>query len=77
MSLYLKLDLSVYKMSCMRCWLPSNSFNSVIYQNLSSFQVYIELFPFSINAHARNIEAQKFLQRKFLESFDCEKVKEL
>ena len=44
MFMYLKFDFSGYEMSCMRCWLPPNSINSVIYQDLSSFQVYVELF---------------------------------
>ena len=41
---HLNFDFSVSKMSCMWYWLPSNSLTSVIYQDLSSFQVYMELF---------------------------------
>ena len=35
MFMYLKFDLSVYELSCMKFWLPSNSLNVV--------QVYMEL----------------------------------
>ena len=46
MFMYLKFDLSVYEMSCMQCWLPSNSLNYGIYRDLLSFQVCIELSHF-------------------------------
>ena len=38
----------MYEMSCMQCWLLSNSMNSVMYQDSSSFQVFIEFFHFQL-----------------------------
>ena len=55
--MYLKFDLSVYELSCMRCCLPSNRLDSVNYHDLLSFQVYKELY-----AHAQNIGIQKFMK---------------
>ena len=63
--MHLKFDSSVYEMSCVRCWLPSNSLNSVIYQDLSSFQVYIGLFHFPLMCMHKSFSAgQKNLLKK-------------
>ena len=48
MFMYRKFDLSVYKMSCMLCRLLFDSLTSVIYEDLSSLQVNMELFHFSL-----------------------------
>ena len=74
MFMYLKFDFSGYEMSCMRCWLPPNSINSVIYQDLSSFHVHIELShlsSFQVYIESR----KKIVVRKSLESFDTGIVK--
>ena len=49
----------MFEISCMRSWLPFISLNSVIYGDLSSFQVYIEL-SLSSNVHVQDIGTEKF-----------------
>ena len=63
--MYLKVDLSEYKMSCILCLLPSSSLTSVIYQDLSSFQVYIELFHFPLVSMRKTLKLKKFCQESF------------
>ena len=75
--MYFKFDLPVYEMSSMRSWLPYNSLNSVIYQDLSSFQAYMEVFSLSINVHAQNIGTQNICEESLRVSFDTGIVKKL
>ena len=58
--MYLKLDLSMYKVSFMWCWLPSNCLTSVIYQDLSPIQVYMKLFHFPVMSMRKMLEFKKF-----------------
>ena len=64
--MYSKFDLSMYKMSCMRCWLPSNSLNTVIYQDLSSFQVQIELSHFPLMMWNSKIFTKEVFGKKLI-----------
>ena len=70
--MYLKFDLSVYKMTYMWCWLPSNSLTSVIY---SDFEVHGAI-SLSISVHAQSIGTQKSLVIKFWDG-NREKVKKV
>ena len=73
----LKFDLSVHKMSCTRCWLLSSSFTSVIYKDLSPFQVCMELSYSPLLCMKKPLELEKFLLRTFLQSFETGIVNKL
>jgi len=63
--MYVKFDLSVYNVPCMWCWLHSNSLNPVIYQDLSSFQGYTELFHFPLMYIRKTTELKNFSKKVF------------
>ena len=66
--MYSKLDLSVPKLLNMLFWLSSNSLNSVIYQDLSSFQVNMELSRFPLTYTNKTSEVKNFA-KKVLRTF--------
>ena len=61
MFMYLKFDLSLYKMSCTLCY--------------HHFKYTWSTFSLSIDVHAQNIGNQTYLLRKSRESFDTGIVK--
>ena len=74
--MYSKFDLSSYKMSFMRCWLPTNSLTSVNDQEFSSFQVYMKLFHFQLKCMRKTLQLKNLLG-KHSENFDPGIVKKL
>ena len=52
-------------MNVMLMWLRTNSETSVIYKDLSSFQVYMELFTFHYCAFAKHWNSDVFAKKIF------------